>query len=117
VAPSAPSPSSLDFALRALLRRYGVLFRALNERERLPIPWRDLARAARTLELRGEIRGGRFVSGFAGEQFALPDAIPLLRSIKKRSPALLPELSPADPANIGNIEPGQVRLRQAPYPN
>jgi ATP-dependent Lhr-like helicase len=63
-AAGAAAPDA-EFAARALLRRYGVLFRALLERERLPVPWRDMARAARALELRGELRGGRFVAGFA----------------------------------------------------
>ena len=97
-----------EFAARALLRRTGVIFRALLEKERLPIPWRDLARACRTLELRGELRGGRFVTGFAGEQFALPEAVTLLRSMKKREPGVLPELSPADPLSLAEtLTPGQ----------
>ena len=103
---SAPSESA-EFAARALLRRYGVLFRALLEKERLPVPWRDLARACRTLELRGEIRGGRFVTGFAGEQFALPEAVTLLRSMKKRAPSVLPELASADPLALDEtLTPG-----------
>jgi ATP-dependent Lhr-like helicase len=107
-APAAPSPDLALFAARALLRRTGLLFRALLEKERLPLPWRDLARACRTLELRGEIRGGRFVSGFAGEQFALPEAVTLLRATKKRAPSVLPELSPHDPlALLAELEPGQ----------
>jgi ATP-dependent Lhr-like helicase len=107
---SSAAPASAgdaEFAARALLRRTGVLFRALLEKERLPLPWRDLARACRTLELRGEIRGGRFVTGFAGEQFALPEAVTLLRSMKKREPSVLPELSSADPlALAASLVPG-----------
>ena len=95
-----------EFSARALLRRYGVLFRALLERERLPVPWRDLARACRTFELRGELRGGRFVAGFAGEQFALPEAVALLRSTRKRAPSVLPELSSADPLALAGLTPG-----------
>jgi ATP-dependent Lhr-like helicase len=115
---NAPAPAPADdahaaqaeFAARALLRRYGVLFRALLERERLPVPWRDLARACRTLELRGELRGGRFVTAFSGEQFALPEAVTLLRSIKKRAPSVLPEVSSADPlARSDWLQPGQRR--------
>src|SRR4029079_14071869 len=70
----------VEHVARALLRRYGVVFWRLIEREasRLP-PWRELLRVYRRLESRGEIRGGRFVAGFSGEQFALPDAIGLLR--------------------------------------
>ncbi|HEX6883008.1 MAG TPA: DEAD/DEAH box helicase [Planctomycetota bacterium] len=108
---SSPSSAPADlptFAAHALLRRHGLLFRALLEKERLPIPWRDLARACRTLELRGELRGGRFVSGFAGEQFALPEAVTLLRSLRKRAPSVLPELAPADPLTAAlTLEPGQ----------
>ena len=96
-----------EFAARALLRRYGLLFRALLEKERLPIPWRDVARACRALELRGELRGGRFVTGFAGEQFALPEAVTLLRSMKKRAPSVLPELPAADPLALAGLVPGQ----------
>ena len=117
-APAAGTSASSDasalaeFGVRALLRRYGVLFRALLERERLPIPWRDLARACRTLELRGELRGGRFVTGFAGEQFALPEAVTLLRSMKKREPSAPLSLSPADPLDLAaKLVPG---LRNAP---
>jgi ATP-dependent Lhr-like helicase len=106
--PLPPTPDLPTFAARALLRRHGLLFRALLERERLPIPWRDLARACRTLELRGELRGGRFVAGFAGEQFALPEAVTLLRTLRKRPPSTLPELSPADPLALAlALEPGQ----------
>jgi len=65
----ATTPETLA---RALLVRYGVLFRALLERERAPLPWRDLVRALRLMELRGEVRGGRFVERFTGEQYALP---------------------------------------------
>ena len=93
----APQP---EFIARRLLARYGVLFRSVMLRERQPIPWRDLVRSLRTLELRGEIRGGRFVAGFSGEQFALPEAIPLMRSIRRRGehPALT--VAAADPLNL-----------------
>ncbi len=70
-----------------LLRRYGVVFWRLLEREAdwLP-PWRDLLRVFHRLEARGEIRGGRFVAGLAGEQFALPEAVPLLRDMRNHPP-------------------------------
>jgi ATP-dependent Lhr-like helicase len=77
--PAVPGP---EFVARALLRRWGVVFRAAVARERQPVPWRDVVRACRTLEMRGEIRGGRFVAGFSGEQFALGEAIPLLRRMR-----------------------------------
>jgi ATP-dependent Lhr-like helicase len=94
---------------RTLLRRYGIVFWRLLEREAawLP-PWRDLLRVYRRLEARGEIRGGRFVAGFAGEQYALPDAIGTLREIR-RKPASGEwiSLSGADPLNlVGILTPG-----------
>ena len=67
-----------------LLRRYGVVFRKLLEREDGLPPWRDLHYVYRRLEARGEVRGGRFVSGFSGEQFALPEAAAALRKIATR---------------------------------
>ncbi|HTQ33443.1 MAG TPA: DEAD/DEAH box helicase, partial [Stellaceae bacterium] len=87
---------------RTLLRRYGVVFWRLIEREAawLP-PWRDLLRVYRRLEARGDIRGGRFVAGFAGEQFALPEAIGLLRDARRKPAAgVLVSLSGADPLNL-----------------
>ncbi len=103
-----PDPEQAEFAARVLLRRYGVLFRTLLDRERLPLPWRALARACRSRELRSEIRGGRFVERFSGEQFALPEAIPLLRSIRKRGPAEPLHVSSADPLNLeGILTPGE----------
>ncbi len=69
----------MDHIARVLLRRYGVVFRKLLERENGLSPWRELFYVYRRMEARGEIRGGRFVSGFAGEQFALPEAADLLQ--------------------------------------
>jgi ATP-dependent Lhr-like helicase len=109
-----PSPaSSLDAAgkesiARILLRRYGVVFKRLLEREGIIVPWRDLLRVYHRLEARGEIRGGRFVAGISGEQFALPEAVGLVRSIR-RAPAVesLISISAADPLNlVGIITPG-----------
>jgi ATP-dependent helicase Lhr and Lhr-like helicase len=94
---------------RALLARYGVVFWRLLEREAawLP-PWRDLLRVYRRLESRGEVRGGRFVAGFSGEQFALPEAIGMLRATRRRPPAdQWVSLSGADPLNlVGILTPG-----------
>lgn len=87
-APSAPSEglfgdgSPLDQA-RLYLRRYGVVCRALLTRETAAPPWRDLVQVYRRLEARGEIRGGRFVSGLSGEQFALPAAVEALRGLRR----------------------------------
>ncbi len=69
-----------------LLRRYGVMFWHMLERESSWLPsWRELLSVYHRLEARGEIRGGRFVAGLSGEQFALPEAIPLLREMRRRS--------------------------------
>jgi ATP-dependent Lhr-like helicase len=94
---------------RGLLKRYGVVFRALLAREsRLP-GWRDLVMVYRRLEARGEIRGGRFVGGFGGEQFALPDAVGRLRAVRKREKnGELAVVSAADPLNlVGILTPDQ----------
>jgi ATP-dependent Lhr-like helicase len=103
------SAEAVEHAARVLLRRYGVVFWRLLEREAgwLP-PWRDLLRVYRRLEARGEIRGGRFVSGFSGEQFALPEAIGQLREVKRTDGSdEWVSLSGADPLNlIGILTPG-----------
>jgi ATP-dependent helicase Lhr and Lhr-like helicase len=104
---AAGPPNVAEFAARQLLQRTGVVFRKTVARERLPVPWRDVARACRLLEARGEIRGGRFVHGFDGEQYALPEAITLLRSVRKRGPRPLGappvKVSAADPLNLQGI--------------
>lgn len=94
---------------RMLLDRYGVVFRDLVQRESLVSRWRDLLMAFRGMEDRGEIRGGRFVTGFSGEQFALPLAVDSLRAMRKSEPAgELISVSPGDPLNvIGLILPGE----------
>ena len=93
---------------RVLLRRYGVVFRRLLERESFPVTWYELGRIYRQWEARGEIRGGYFVGGISGEQFALPEAIGLFRSIRKApSNGELTALSAADPLNLqGILTPG-----------
>ncbi len=90
---------------RTLLKRYGVVFWRLLAREAqwLP-PWRDLLMALRRLEARGEIRGGRFVAGFSGEQFALPEAVGVLRGTRNEDKAgKLSAISGADPLNLAGI--------------
>jgi ATP-dependent Lhr-like helicase len=91
-----------------LLQRYGVVFRELLARETMVPKWRELCIAFRRLEDRGEIRGGRFVSGFIGEQFALPIAVESLRAIRKVAPSgETITISAADPLNlVGVIVPG-----------
>ena len=97
-----PGPEAVEHVARALLRRYGVVFWKLLEREAswLP-PWRDLLRVYHRLEARGEVRGGRFVEGLVGEQFALPEAIAPLRSARSRADdGELVCLSGSDPLNL-----------------
>ena len=102
-------PEIAEHVARTLLKRYGVVFWRLVEREAewLP-PWRDLLRTLRRLEARGEIRGGRFVAGLAGEQFALPEAVGLLRDVRREErTGTLVSLSAADPLNlVGVLTPG-----------
>jgi ATP-dependent Lhr-like helicase len=87
-----------------LLQRYGVVFRKILDRESMNVPWRDLLRCLRRLEARGEIRGGRFIGGFTGEQFALPDAVQLLRSIRRTAAdGSMISVSAADPLNLLGI--------------
>jgi ATP-dependent Lhr-like helicase len=97
-----------------LLRRWGVVFRRLLAREPMGVAWRELVRIYRRLEARGDIRGGRFVSGMAGEQFALPEAVDRLREIRRSGPDdRLVTVSGADPLNLtGVITPGE-RIRAA----
>ncbi len=99
---------AIETFARVLLHRYGVVFRRLLEREAFKVSWFDLGRFYRRLEARGEIRGGYFVSGVSGEQFALPEAIGLLRSLRKAKPGgELIVLSAADPLNLlGILTPG-----------
>ena len=84
------------------------MFRLLLERESLAPPWRELVRVYRRLEARGEIRGGRFVDGPTGEQYALPEAVGLVRAVRKDGPrGELVAVSGADPLNlVGVIVPG-----------
>jgi len=107
--PAAVDAEALEHIALVLLRRYGVVFWRLLAREAdwLP-PWRELLRVYHRLEARGEIRGGRFVAGVAGEQFALPEAVGLLREVRKRP--LMGEMlavSAVDPLNqLGTLLPG-----------
>ena len=94
----------VEAVARTLLRRYGVVFKPLLARESITVPWRDLLREFRRLEARGEIRGGRFVAGFTGEQYALPEAVETLRRVR-RAPAdgAIVTLSAADPLNLTGV--------------
>src|SRR5262245_9136157 len=114
----AASPSTRDKDVetlaRTLLRRYGVVFRRVLTREPTTVPWRELTRVYRRLEARGEIRGGRFVSGMSGEQFALPDAVERLREVRRTRPdGVLLTISAADPLNLAGIITAGDRVRVA----
>jgi ATP-dependent helicase Lhr and Lhr-like helicase len=104
-----PNQNSLDPAMAeevawTLLKRYGVVFKRLLEREGMSLPWRVLLRIYHRLEARGDIRGGRFVGGISGEQFALPDAIGMLRAIRRAgAQESLISVSAADPLNLAGI--------------
>ncbi|HYA64644.1 MAG TPA: helicase-related protein, partial [Candidatus Sulfotelmatobacter sp.] len=116
---TADRTKALGAVCRVLLERYGVVFRELSLREEFPFKWRELLITFRRLEDRGEVRGGRFVDGFLGEQFALPVALESLRAARRAAgeeearghPQLQPEivtLSAADPLNlVGIIVPGE----------
>ena len=112
---TAPDPTAAlgnedacDAIARSLLRRYGVVFRALLERETALPPWRFLLWALRRMEAAGEIRGGRFVAGHSGEQFALPEAVTALREERRRDgTGRVVSINAADPLNlVGVILPG-----------
>ena len=106
---AAERPRAVEAACWMLLRRYGIVIRDLLARESNLPPWRELLAGFRWLEDRGEIRGGRFVDGFLGEQFALPVAVESVRAM--RNLALSGEtmtLSAADPLNlVGILVPGE----------
>ncbi|MGA2075699.1 MAG: DEAD/DEAH box helicase [Terriglobia bacterium] len=114
---AADRSKALEAVCAVLLERYGVVFRELTLREEFPFKWRELLITFRRLEDRGEVRGGRFVDGFVGEQFALPSALESLRAARHadagahRDAPLHPELitlSAADPLNlVGIIIPGE----------
>jgi len=105
--PSTPEAYAED-AARRLLGRYGVVLRELLARESLAPPWRVLLGVLRRLEARGEVRGGRFVAGFVGEQFALPEAVAALRAVRRLDDDGAPVvLAAADPLNlVGILTPG-----------
>jgi ATP-dependent Lhr-like helicase len=100
---------SPELYARTLLRRYGIVFKRLLARETGAPPWRELLMVYRRLEARGEIRGGRFVSGMSGEQFALPEAVGQLRAIRRlEGGGTLVAVGAADPLNLtGIITPGE----------
>jgi ATP-dependent Lhr-like helicase len=116
--PRGEARVDVEFFARQLLTRWGVVFRDLLARESLAPPWRELLQVYRRMEARGEIRGGRFVAGFLGEQFARPEALDLLRRVRRSEPAAEAiDVAPADPLNLtGIVLPGARTgaLRQEP---
>ena len=110
-APPVDNADVEDLAERAaevLLERYGVIFRDVASREPLALPWREVLRALRRMEARGTVRGGRFISGFVGEQYALPEAVEALRRTRRepRNGERV-TVSAADPVNLtGIVLPG-----------
>ena len=107
--PAAPAADDLvEARARQYVRRYGVVFRDLLQREPGVPAWRDLLRVYRRLEMRGDLRGGRIVGGFVGEQFAAPEALEALRAIRREQPAgQIVSVSACDPLNlVGVVTPG-----------
>ncbi len=106
------TPGSVEFAARNLLGRYGIVFRRVLERERIPIAWRDVVRVYRLWELRGDVRGGRFVQRFAGEQYALPEAVELMRRLRRsnRGAGAGLKLGAADPLNLEGVLTPEPRI-------
>jgi ATP-dependent Lhr-like helicase len=101
---SVPQGERLDALARLFLRRWGVVFRDLAVREPLAPPWRELVRLYRRMEARGEVRGGRFLGGVSGEQFALPEAVDVARSVRRTRPSgLRVTISAVDPLNLTRI--------------
>lgn len=107
--PKVDEPERVEKWARLLLRRYGVMFRDLLDRESAAPPWQELVRCYRRLETRGEIRGGRFVAGVAGEQYALGEVIARLRQVDKpASPDKPATLAATDPLNLaGRVTAGE----------
>ncbi len=107
--PASSGTGIIDLVAWTLLRRYGVVCWRLLEREADWLPrWHELTRVYHRLEARGEIRGGRFIAGLAGEQFALPEAIPVLRSVRRQpGDGLMIRICGADSLNlVGTLLPG-----------
>jgi ATP-dependent Lhr-like helicase len=108
---SGEESEDLEAKARVLLKRYGVVFRSLLARENGLPPWRELVRIYRRLEARGEIRGGRFASGFAGEQFAATDAVGRLRAVRRvEKTGEWVALSAADPLNLVGVLTPEARV-------
>ena len=114
IAEARRTDAAYESAARMLLCRYGILFRDLLERESNAPKWRDLLNILRRLEARGEIRGGRFVSGFGGEQFALPEAVESLRETRSLESLQEIVVPAADPMNLAGIIVSGTRIPAVP---
>ncbi len=106
--------AALESSARVLMSRYGVLFRDLLERESNAPKWRDLQPMLRRLEARGELRGGRFVTGFSGEQFALAEAVESLRQQRSRESREEIAVAACDPCNLAGIVVPGARVSAVP---
>ncbi|HEY0156600.1 MAG TPA: DEAD/DEAH box helicase [Thermoanaerobaculia bacterium] len=105
---------AVEIQARTFLRRYGIVFRRLLAREPNAATWRELSHVYRRLEARGEVRGGRFVHGMSGEQFALPEAVERMREVRREQPdGSLLVISAADPLNLCGILDSGERIRAA----
>jgi ATP-dependent Lhr-like helicase len=115
---SLPSDERADRVAGQLLARYGVVFREVTTRESFATPWREVLRALRRREARGLVRGGRFVAGFLGEQYALPEAVEALRRVRReeRTGEVI-RVRAADPLNlVGIVTPGpRIPSHHAPW--
>jgi ATP-dependent Lhr-like helicase len=114
IAQARQTDAAHESAARMLLCRYGILFRDLLERESNAPRWRDLLNILRRLEARGEIRGGRFVSGFGGEQFGLPEAVESLRLSRTLESTHELSVAAADPMNLAGIAVPGARIPAVP---
>jgi ATP-dependent Lhr-like helicase len=115
--PAGDAEALHEQCARQLLARTGVVFRRTIQREKLPVTWAQLTRIYRRLELRGKVRGGRFVAGFSGEQFALPQAVELLRRVRRQEPGEAVTVVAADPMNFqGILTPGRTPEQSLPEP-
>jgi ATP-dependent Lhr-like helicase len=102
--PGVDREGAVELYAQVLLQRYGIMCRRLLAREPYAVPWRELLRVYRRLEARGDIRGGRFVSGLAGEQFALPEAVAVARQVRRtKTSGDTVTISAADPLNLCGI--------------
>lgn len=107
------SDTAAEMVAKQLLHRTGVVFPRTLLRERIPVRWAALVRVYRRMELRGEVRGGRFVAGFSGEQFARPEAVELLRALRRDATAESTTVMSADPLNFQGILTPEPRVSPA----